>query len=896
MSLVWRVLLASCALLAIINVILLNLLLSYSVVGALSQPSPNDSRTEWNTKLTEALSTPLPSSTLRICLFTADVPFSSGHGGTATATLLLAQHLVKTDVFNVTLVALPRPEEINLEASCKSSTTAWFAEYGVNFMCLKPEDLLSDDGSSLVSTQYWDAYSYGVLRWLDRHPGECEVVHGHEWGGMYANLALVLQLNPDKYPNMRLVISTHGGHMWASIGLPTRPSQVGDLRVDHMEKLTIEWADLLVSPSRYMLGYFVTRGWSVVHRMVIPNIVSAETAMITDNIARKKVRDIVFVGRLEERKGVRIFMDVLDRLSVTGYWKIRGDPPPQVYMYGSAAMIEGRNSVDWLRNKINISSWSFSVQVLTGVKRPEILSRLQSGNFLLLVPSLQENLPYVLAEAAIARVPLVTFDVGASREVLKLGAGDDLTFCAEATVECMYQHAHTILKRGSHFIPRLSDSMSSASEQWSNLYRAMSVLPKISGATFSPQVKVTVQHLTKNFTTSSLLEKNCNTASFLPGVVSDGDDEALLLLPEQYEVIPSMTKRSQTLMQKLFAGFNGEKKHMRKIGALAFGVKMDGRSISFPTAPTWLLYSQDPSHCETQFPLLVRRRVLCEAFAVDPHVFPVFEPWILADVLNQQDLMVATYPEVLFQYRKGYSVGQTSPHPRCQWWSPPVGRYYKPEVLDHLHRDVSEDMRNIHFSRKLASPQYMDLATAVQSSTSSLNPMSFVNGTVGQWKMGAVDNHGEEYWFDWYGEQWRYGCTDSAEFPFPYMDYRSVAHPCVSETGDCCRGAKKTRSLIRYFFSGEQRMLSRELTVHLTMSRQEKCGDGQHVMVYLQGGDMDGPQTLLSHRMLPSDEKQNEPFTFKVTNYNQDTWMDVVIDPLANHNCDGVYLAIRVTS
>ena len=863
---------------------------------------------------------------LQVCLLTADVPFSVGHGGTATAFLMLAELLTGLGPgrVNVTLVGLQRPEAVLLNnhshASCDADSTRALAAIGIHYDCLQADDLQTH-GLRLVSTHYWEGHALAVLRWLDRNPGRCDILHGHEWGGVFAYLALVLQLDPDRYLGLHLMLGTHGGHMWSQIGLRQRPSDLGSLRVDHQEKLSVEWADTILSPSRYMLGYFATRGWRVEHRVVIPNIVKGYSRTGIRIISeRKPVWQILFVGRLEERKGIRVFMDLIALLSASHYWKLKKDghsQPPSVFMYGpSGAPIDGEDSEHWIKTRTRVGQWAMPVTVRFGVNRSELLIRLQEEGVLLVVPSLQENLPYVLAEAALLNVPTVTFDVGGSREVLKLHAEDHLTFCPNVSLAAMYHHVLSILSAGWHFTPKLAPSMIAADHLWRRWHHAYhkvhrllasdnkrALVDRASSLALTAHIRTIVLPSDVSVSTADLLKQVCGADAGLPGVVDDdgepNGESLILLLPAHFEIIPSRAWVANQTFARAFAGMNAAKRHMQAVVALTFGVQMDASSVSYSSAPTWLLYSKNPNYCELHFPIVIRRRALCQAFAVDVQVFPVFEPWILADVLSQQSLQMVTYPEVLFRYQQGMSVQRLAPHPQCQPWAVPIGRYREANMLDHLHKDVSEDLRDLYFPRKINQRQYTDLTLAIRMPTlhHSERGWSFTNGSIGQWKLGALNDDGVVHWFTWYPTQFRYGCTEFGT-SYPFVDYHSVVHPCRDRNGGCCGGARKSSSLLRYTFSEEQSMTARSLQLRVTFSTQHPCGDGVHIRILLYTATHSNPEELLSYRTevhAGEHGRTRGPMILPVRTFTPGTRVDIVVDPLDNQDCDGIYISVHVT-
>ena len=754
------------------------------------------------------------SQPLQVCFFTADVPFSEGHGGTATAFLLLAALLAQRghSQFNVTLVGLDSGNNLmeSNHLGCRRSTRRALAAMGVYYDCLLASDL-QPDGLQIVANQYWEAHTLAVVSWLDRHVGQCDIVHGHEWGGVFAYLAILLQLDPQRFPGLHLMLGTHGGHMWSQLGLNMRPNDLDALRVDHMEKLSVEWSDTVLSPSRYMLGYFATRGWRVEHRLVIPNVIHvgkdvSVSDSSTNSSDRKPVWQLLFAGRLEERKGIRVLLNVIARLSASQYWKRLSNigQPPAVFMYGSSAAIDGENSESWLTTRIREAKWAVPVVVQCGMNRSMILERLQEPGVLLVVPSLQENLPYALAEAAMLRVPTVTFDVGGSREVLLLHEDDRLTFCSTVSSDAMYEHILQILTEGSHYTPRLAPNIGAAGDSWMDWHLAYRKVrlrliaeqtlqgsdPMITAIdeTQSSDQNLQILHLPRDdsVSTAFVIRHACPAGSGLPGVVDEDSEEnrteeLVLLLPGQFQLIPSRAREASRSFMRYFADLSGSKRHLRRVAALTFGVRMDNTSVSFPSAPTWLLYSRHPGYCEPLFPILVRRRVLCQAFAVDTHVFPIFEPWILSDVLSQQNLQLVTHPDVLFQYHAGLSVTRLSSHPQCQPWAIPIGRYREARMLDHFHRDVFEDMRDLYFPRKVSQRQYTDLTSAIRTPTlhhSARGGWSFSNGSIGQWKLGAINEDSRIHWFTWYPQQHRFGCNEHG-ISEPYVDHM-LSQCCTS--------------------------------------------------------------------------------------------------------------------
>ncbi len=71
----------------------------------------------------------------------------------------------------------------------------------------------------------------------------------------------------------------------------------------------------------------------------------------------------------------------------------------QVYFVGSDAKVDMRPSSVWLREKT--AKWPWKTHLRVGAKRDEALEILSSEGTLLVLCSLVDNMPYVVAEAAV---------------------------------------------------------------------------------------------------------------------------------------------------------------------------------------------------------------------------------------------------------------------------------------------------------------------------------------------------------------------------------------------------------------------------------------------------------------------------------------------------------------
>ena len=87
-----------------------------------------------------------------------------------------------------------------------------------------------------------------------------------------------------------------------------------------MERQCVALADVVLSPSQYMLRWMQSRGWALPAECYVQqNIASPELKTFARQTIQGGVEqhasELVFFGKLEERKGIGLFCDALDLLA-----------------------------------------------------------------------------------------------------------------------------------------------------------------------------------------------------------------------------------------------------------------------------------------------------------------------------------------------------------------------------------------------------------------------------------------------------------------------------------------------------------------------------------------------------------------------------------------------------
>lgn len=211
-----------------------------------------------------------------------------------------------------------------------------------------------------------------------------DIVHGHgAKGGAHARLA-ALSLGA------RAVYSPHGG----SLHYPRRSPH--GFAFFALERWLLARTDLLIFVSRFEHDMFVRKVGTVDHiaHAVVPNGVRPDELVAVET--GKDAADVLFVGELRHLKGIDTLLHALarSRRSAT----IVGDGPD-------------RERFAELAEKLGLSS---RVRFAGALPAREAF---RMGR-LLVIPSRAESMPYIVLEAAAARLPLIATRVGGIPEIL----------------------------------------------------------------------------------------------------------------------------------------------------------------------------------------------------------------------------------------------------------------------------------------------------------------------------------------------------------------------------------------------------------------------------------------------------------------------------------------------
>jgi len=374
---------------------------------------------------------------LAVCIVTAEVIGPVNNGGIGTAYTTLAQRLAAaghnvTIMFTMGMLSQKGPWKDHVED---------FARQGIRLEGLYRPGVRHIPRHMLESYELW--------RFLKAEHFDVVHIHDYQGAGYYPLLAKQQGLG---LQGTAFVLGCHGPTMWAkSLGNQEVIDKIGDLEMDYMERKSVEMADYVVSPSHYLLTWMSKEGWPAnPQTFVQPNLLpTADRAAGNATAAARgprPVRELVFFGRMETRKGVIAFCDAMDRLLAEPGLGVRvGDGGlERVTFLGRGAMVLGKFGVQYVQERAQ--TWGIPWKVVTRLGPVEAKEYLKGEGRLAVMPSRIENSPYVVYECAELGIPFVASNVGGVPDLVH--PDDHALALIPPTVDALVDALANALKHG----------------------------------------------------------------------------------------------------------------------------------------------------------------------------------------------------------------------------------------------------------------------------------------------------------------------------------------------------------------------------------------------------------------------------------------------------------------
>ncbi|WP_424812522.1 glycosyltransferase [Roseococcus sp. YIM B11640] len=327
----------------------------------------------------------------RICLLTLDFVGPVRNGGVGTAFLAAAETFADAG-HEVTVLFPPAYSENEPAARWREHYRA----HGIDFVSLGLE---GDEKEC----------SFGAYQWLKTR--SFDAIHFHEMRGIgyWPTVAKRCGL---AFADTTLVCQMHGPTLWHFAHSAQYLHNHAEIELDWMERQSCEGADIAIAPSQYIFDAVTEMGWKLPARhRVMPNLMPMSFPIAEPSHEPRPVTELVFFGRLEERKGLGLFCEAVRRLLRAG------QRPERITFLGKVGfMDQGLHGLAWLAGVA--ASWPVPWRVVNDLDPHQARAFLAEPGRLAVIASRMENAPYVVLECLAAGLPFLAPDVGGIGELV----------------------------------------------------------------------------------------------------------------------------------------------------------------------------------------------------------------------------------------------------------------------------------------------------------------------------------------------------------------------------------------------------------------------------------------------------------------------------------------------
>jgi len=234
--------------------------------------------------------------------------------------------------------------------------------------------------------------------------GPFDLLHFHDTQGFAAPFTM-LKAAGLGFSGTTLAITTHGGTRWHN-----EPNGTAWDEVAYAHELVGQrLCDAVVSPSAYLVEWNRALDALPGKTVVMPNVLEPESKSFA-RAARVPVvpECLAFFGRVEVRKGFDLFLAALAELAA------RTDLRPDVLVLGRFG-----NGHSQARFDAEVSGLPFRVTHHKSLNPQQALRMLKDRKALAIMPSRQENSPYVAYEAMENQLPFLVSFTGGTAELIR---------------------------------------------------------------------------------------------------------------------------------------------------------------------------------------------------------------------------------------------------------------------------------------------------------------------------------------------------------------------------------------------------------------------------------------------------------------------------------------------
>ncbi len=563
---------------------------------------------------------------MKIGLVTEEIAVGSGSGGIGGAFHELALLLAQAG-HGVELIYAP----VSSIQACPTAVATYYRRFGINVTPLPISDYVWDTSSA-------EARAYAVFCLLKSYAEAFDVVHFHDYKGLgfYCVNAKAQRV---AFARTTLVVQAHGPTRWTlqTNGHPfTHEDQ---LKIDFLERGSVARADRLVSPSRYLLGWFKDQGWATPPENRVSVIQNACLALCATHVipmptVLSRPDEIVLFARHEGRKGVMQFCDALDELSFE-----LAAAAVQVTFLGPLGSLNDEPSLVYLSHRAR--NWAFPIAVLPDLGRTEAARYLVSNpRSLVVVPSPVENSPYTVLEAISLGKPLLTSSEGGASELFDDQSARLMT--CQITGPHLAGAIRRVLREGCP-PPRLACSLEQTRRNWLGLHKTRRAAPPVMARRQLPKVTAAITHHERpEKLYDALLSLARQTYTNVDIVIVDDGSKSEGTLRSLERMEPLIRKLGARLIRRDNGYLGAARNTAARESKSDYLLFLDDDDIAFPTMIATLVEAAEATRadimgCLNLFMEVDRRaeaHLFPDMFAQKPSYIPLGGPLAFAPLAN----------------------------------------------------------------------------------------------------------------------------------------------------------------------------------------------------------------------------------------------------------------------
>jgi len=332
-----------------------------------------------------------PSS---ICVVTPDVTGEGPYAGGGASQVALADTLTKAG-HKVTLL---HTEAHFGEPAALSHWLKHFAERGIEYVSLPSDAQIPLDASEAC------ARSYETYLWLRRQ--SFQAVHFPDTHGI-GFYSLLGKRQALAFESTRFCLQAHGPLAWwrqAGKEFVTNPYE---LELDFMERECFRLADAMTTGSDFMLRWLEEQKWELpCERLLRPDPISIGTG--ASATASRRVRELVYIGPLNQCHSLALFCDSLDRLGRVDVGSV------SVTFAANAGSPMSQKAALYLQQRARNWSFSWRVSIVNSA-----VGYVQGDGRLAVIPSVMENSASLLRQFLALGIPFVSVNDGGLSELIE---------------------------------------------------------------------------------------------------------------------------------------------------------------------------------------------------------------------------------------------------------------------------------------------------------------------------------------------------------------------------------------------------------------------------------------------------------------------------------------------